>query len=74
MAIEDIDTKGALIAFVRRELFGGKRRVFAVRPVSYLTADIPGAADHEGEIIYVPDGAAGAKFQGSNGTAWVNLG
>lgn len=41
---------------------------------TYLTADIPDAADHEGAIIYVSDAAAGANFQGSIGTGWVNLG
>lgn len=34
----------------------------------------PAAADHEGAIIYVSDGGAGAKFRGSDGTSWVNLG
>jgi len=29
---------------------------------------------HEGTIVYVSDGASGAVFRGSNGTAWVNLG
>lgn len=45
-----------------------------VKPREYLAANIPAAADHEGEIIYVPDGGAGAQYRGSNGTAWVNLG
>lgn len=45
-----------------------------VKPRSYLAADIPSAAEHEGEIIYVSDGGAGAEFRASNGTAWVNLG
>lgn len=34
----------------------------------------PVAADFEGTIIYVSDGGAGAKFRGSDGSAWVNLG
>lgn len=41
---------------------------------SYLTAARPTAADYEGAIIYVSDGAAGSKFQGSDGTSWVSLG
>lgn len=40
----------------------------------FLAAGLPAAADWEGGIIYVSDGAAGAKFRGSDGTAWVNLG
>lgn len=40
----------------------------------YATAAIPAAADHEGTIIYVSDASAGSKFQGSDGTNWVNLG
>lgn len=34
----------------------------------------PAAASYEGTIIYVSDGGAGAKFRGSDGTNWVNLG
>jgi len=41
---------------------------------SYLTANIPLATDHKGGIIFVSDAAAGAAFQGSDGTSWVNLG
>lgn len=28
----------------------------------------------QGAIVFVSDGGAGAVFQGSTGTAWVNLG
>lgn len=41
---------------------------------SYLTAGLPPAADHEGAIVYVSDGAAGSKFRGSDGASWVSLG
>lgn len=34
----------------------------------------PTAADYEGTVIYVSDGVAGAKFRGSDGTSWINLG
>lgn len=34
----------------------------------------PAAADNPGAIIYVSDGAAGSKFQGSDGSSWVSLG
>lgn len=41
---------------------------------SYAAADLPAAADHPWAIVAVTDGAAGAQFRASNGTAWVNLG
>src|SRR5262245_18978059 len=41
---------------------------------TYTVATRPAAASWPGSIIYVSDGAAGAKFQGSDGAAWVNLG
>lgn len=41
---------------------------------AYTVATRPPAASAPGAIIYVSDGAAGAKFQGSDGSAWVNLG
>ena len=41
----------------------------------YTTATRPtGTAVRPGSIIFVSDGAAGAKFQGWDGSAWVNLG
>ena len=42
---------------------------------NYLTARKPAATSvSPGTVIFVSDGGAGAVFQGSNGTAWVNLG
>jgi hypothetical protein len=40
----------------------------------YTLATIPDATFHEGAILYVSDASSGARFQGSNGIAWVNLG
>lgn len=40
----------------------------------FLNASLPTAANWTGGIIYVSDGAAGTKFRGSDGVAWVNLG
>jgi len=40
----------------------------------YTAATLPDATLHEGAVIYVSDGSAGAKFRGSDGTTWVNLG
>lgn len=54
------------------ELFEFSRQ--PVTPPEYLTADIPPAANYPGGVIYVSDAAAGSNFQGSNGTAWVDLG
>ena len=42
--------------------------------MTYTTATRPTAASWTGGTIYVSDGAAGQKFQGSDGTAWVFLG
>lgn len=41
---------------------------------AYTTATRPTASDWAGGAIYVSDGAAGSKFQGSDGSAWVSLG
>ena len=42
---------------------------------TYTVATLPAAAaGNAGHIAFVSDGGAGAVFQGSNGTAWVNLG
>jgi hypothetical protein len=45
-----------------------------VEPRAYTTATLPAASQHTGKIIFVSDAASGAKFQGSDGTSWVNLG
>jgi hypothetical protein len=41
---------------------------------TYTVATRPAAATWPGAIIYVSDAAAGARFQGSDGTAWISLG
>ncbi len=42
---------------------------------TYTTSSRPAAASvPAGSLIFVSDGAAGQKFQGSTGSAWVNLG
>lgn len=41
---------------------------------TYTVATLPAAGSWTGGIVYVSDGAVGAKFQGSNGAAWVALG
>jgi len=43
-----------------------------IQPGSYTVATRPAHA--AGKMIYVSDGGGGAVFQGSNGSAWVNLG
>ncbi len=47
---------------------------FPVKPPTYTVATRPTASSWTGGVIYVSDGGAGAVFQGSNGSAWVNLG
>jgi hypothetical protein len=42
--------------------------------VAYTEATKPDASAHSGAVIYVSDGASGAKFQGSNGSSWIGLG
>ena len=42
---------------------------------TFTTATKPAASSVPvGTIIYVSDGGAGAVFQASNGSAWINLG
>lgn len=48
-------------------------RVIATEPV-YTLATRPAAAAMPNRIIVVSDGGAGARFQGSDGTTWLNLG
>jgi hypothetical protein len=46
-----------------------------LRVKEYTVATRPAAGDAgAGAIIFVSDGGAGAVFQGSTGSAWVNLG
>ena len=53
----------------------GTEAMTAALPLQELTvATRPAASANEGRIIYVSDGGGGAVFQGSNGSAWVNLG
>lgn len=42
---------------------------------TYTTSTLPSATTvTPGTVVFVSDGGAGAEFQGSNGTSWVNLG
>jgi hypothetical protein len=46
-----------------------------LKPQTYTVATLPAAsAANASSIVYVSDGAAGTKFRGSDGAAWVNLG
>lgn len=45
-----------------------------MRLVTVTVATLPTASQWTGAVVYVSDGAAGAKFRGSDGTSWVNLG
>ena len=53
----------------------GTRPMVAPFPLATFTvATRPAATAWAAGVIFVSDGGAGAVFQGSNGTAWVNLG
>lgn len=45
-----------------------------LRLAEYTVATRPAASAHPWSVIAVTDGGAGAEFQASNGTAWVNIG
>jgi len=71
-----IDGKSAVIPLSWLQWFDSIVRYTKspVTPPTYTVATRPDVTLNEGGIIYVSDGAAGAKFQGSDGAAWVNLG
>lgn len=53
----------------------GDEAMEAPLPLQILTvATLPPAGDWTGAIVFVSDGAAGAKFRGSDGTTWLSLG
>lgn len=41
---------------------------------SYTVAGLPPAADHEGSVVYVSDGAPAQKVRYSDGSSWVSMG
>ncbi len=49
-------------------------KLFNLTVEAFTEATKPSAAGNAGRIVYVSDGAAGSKFQGSDGTSWVSLG
>lgn len=53
---------------------GSERMLNPLPLATFTVATRPAASSWTGAIIYVSDGGAGAVFQGSNGSAWVNLG
>jgi hypothetical protein len=59
---------------VALDVDGHKAMAVPLRLATYTVSTRPTASDWPGAIIYVSDGGAGAVFQGSNGSAWVNLG
>ena len=71
----------SLLVFLQSAFIRAAARMNASYPkdgseglTAYTVATRPAAASVPGAIIYVSDGGAGAVFQGSNGSAWVNLG
>ena len=59
---------------LNRVLLEAARGVNAPTMPEFTVATRPAAAAWRGKVIFVSDGGAGAVFQGSNGTSWVNLG
>jgi hypothetical protein len=74
VALGSLRDENDLEAFVRRLIDRLGLRAGQSRPPRYLTADRPDPTLKEGLVIYVPDGAAGAKLQYSDGTAWQPAG
>lgn len=75
-----VRTTGIALAQLARQIAAvlpkdGSEPMGAPLPLHSVTvATLPAAADWEGAVVYVSDGASGARFRGSNGSAWVNLG
>lgn len=61
--------RSTLLEFKRLSAFLGRLWV-----TNYTVATRPTTNLHAGEIIFVSDAAAGSKFQGWDGAAWVSLG
>jgi hypothetical protein len=75
MALGGLQNEEQLQAFIRETLDRLGVRPASLRLPTYTTATRPAATTaNAGMPIYVSDAAAGSKFQGSNGTAWVSLG
>lgn len=71
----------ALLVFLQGALIRAAARMNNCYPkdgseglTAYTVATRPAAASVPGAVIFVSDGGAGAVFQGSDGSAWVNLG
>lgn len=80
-AIGGVSSQGALEQVVKRVLdrYGlgpnAAGLIAAVIAPTYTLATQPAVtAVAAGTVVFVSDAAAGAKFQGSTGAAWVNLG
>lgn len=73
MGIEDLDDKQELANFTREVGTVQPARTLGRVPI-YTVATRPTLGASERLVIAVSDGAAGAQFQGWNGSAWVNLG
>lgn len=75
MPIGNLETEGDLEQWLKYALDRLGIHTGPARPPRFLTANLPAAsAANEGLVVYVPDAAAGARFQGSTGSAWVPLG
>ena len=65
---------GGRVSFADDVELQGGYKLFNVTVEAFTEATKPSAAGNAGRLIYVSDGAASSKFQGSDGTSWVSLG
>jgi hypothetical protein len=75
MALGRLQNEVDLENFLRETLDRLGVRPSSLRLPTYTTATRPAATTaNAGMPIYVSDAAAGSKYQGSDGSAWVSLG
>lgn len=53
---------------------GSERMSGPLQLASFETAGRPDPTEWEGAVIYVSDASSGSRFQGSDGSQWVDLG
>jgi len=67
--IDSIEQRVQALERITAGALSGSMRV----PI-YTMGTLPSAADHMGGLVFVSDAAPGARFQGSDGIDWVELG
>lgn len=73
--VPDVPIDRQEIENIVRAVLDREPKRLGARATSYTVATQPAAtAVAPGTIVFVSDAAAGSKFQGSTGAAWVSLG